>query len=1099
MTNRRRTYRQDDPCPVCGGWPTLPQGKGVRCYGFIATGARSAFCTREEHAGAADFNAGANAWKHRLFGPCACGIVHGEPTPGDAPPPRRPRLVVVEPEPEPLGADTLSRVYTCYLELCPLRQEHIEHLATRGAVDLAVGRDLGYGSLPLGYTASRALVDALLLDFGMAVMTHVPGFYLDRRTGRLMTHTATASDDAIVVPARDEHGHILALIRMRTTGAAAKYRVFKNGGGDLYTVAGNAADGRLWFVDGIHKAHVAAHHLTTIGVPQRIMGLPGAHLSDAHLAAISRLAPAEVIEALDADKFSNAAVARQQARAHATLTRAGHPTSTAVWELEDGKGLDDLLVTGGVPRFRTVAHRPEVTARLPEPTPNPAPLPAGRPLSDVQRETEREIGEFIAHRRRNQGHVKVIAAPAGVGKTTAAIRAAIANRVVARIGVATKAKAEEIADAYPDRVQAVQARNTDNCSNFDTVEAARRKGHDVAELICKTCPFLSDCRDQPGRYYNQFKKTGTLVGASEMLFSGAFLRHGEVVIADDADLGRVMVDTRTIGARDALQLAQVVPAGPLRELLTVIQRAVDHEQARAGDRFMPPQIGPAAWDALARAAGGARRLLALIEACPSAQDLLPAPSGPHLTADDIDAAPPAVLARLIEILRRERAAFARGTDFNSGLSLHRGGLELRSLRPPLWNEKEDKPVLKDKAVLILDATPLMPLVDHLSDGLHLEPVYAPTVTLPANVAVTQIADRFHGKTSVNRAQTREDGSERRPGRDALLASLAAARADYPGDREAALCAKSLKEDVVAAGIPEERVLTFYGNRGLNSIEDADVVHLLGRPQAPDWTALQLAHVLHQQEAPIIGHLTLTPTTYAGYRAPDGHGRAVTVLDFVDPRVSAVFRQHREAEIVQSIHRARLFRVGDAQIGLFEPEERGIARHAGERRRVRVVIHSAHPIPGLRVDDLVYDQEPRQTVNEERAAAAAERIIGARNELIAEGIQPTVNAIARAAGADKRTVSRVLGGGEDLFRPVDTVNRSISYNGLHRAEQMSEDIPSVGERDQGRAARQAALRRLVAQGGPVTIGDLAAVSGNGKGRRSKYHDTLVHTPIEEHPP
>ena len=73
--------------------------------------------------------------------------------------------------------------------------------------------------------------------------------------------------------------------------------------------------------------------------------------------------------------------------------------------------------------------------------------------------------------------------------------------------------------------------------------------------------------------------------------------------------------------------------------------------------------------------------------------------------------------------------------------------------------------------------------------------YAPEVALPPNVAVTQLADGFFGKTSVERRQTGTEGQTgRRPGRDALLASLKEQRQRYPGDREAAICSKGMQDD-----------------------------------------------------------------------------------------------------------------------------------------------------------------------------------------------------------------------------------------------------------------------------------------------------------------
>jgi hypothetical protein len=224
---------------------------------------------------------------------------------------------------------------------------------------------------------------------------------------------------------------------------------------------------------------------------------------------------------------------------------------------------------------------------------------------------------------------------------------------------------------------------------------------------------------------------------------------------------------------------------------------------------------------------------------------------------------------------------------------------------------------------------------------------------------------------------------------------------------------------------------------LNSIEDADVLHVLGRPQAPDYTALQLAHVLHKGEAPIIPHIAMRPEPYAGYRAQDGSGRAITVSDFYDVRASIIFRAYRESELLQAVHRARLFRVGSAQADLFELDGETTAPTVSERRAVRLVIHSSQPIPGLRVDELLYDEAPG--VNERRAAEATARILAARDQLVREGVPVTLNALARAARADKRSVSRVLS--NNKFDPTrcGPLKERVFSRGIHRAGSNPADL------------------------------------------------------------
>jgi len=100
-----------------------------------------------------------------------------------------------------------------------------------------------------------------------------------------------------------------------------------------------------------------------------------------------------------------------------------------------------------------------------------------------------------------------------------------------------------------------------------------------------------------------------------------------------------------------------------------------------------------------------------------------------------------------------------------------------------------------------------------------------------------------------------------------------------------------------------------------------------------------------------------------------------------------------------------------------------------------VIHSAHPIPGLRVDELIYSEAAG--VNESRAVEAAERILAAAAQLVADGVPVGVRAVARAAGADPQTVTRVLA--SQIFDPArrtPLVNTSSSRGVLRAGSNIS---------------------------------------------------------------
>lgn len=58
----------------------MPQGKGVRCWGFTSADGEYAHCTREQFAG--QLAPGADgSFAHRLRGPCTCGVAHGPEPP----------------------------------------------------------------------------------------------------------------------------------------------------------------------------------------------------------------------------------------------------------------------------------------------------------------------------------------------------------------------------------------------------------------------------------------------------------------------------------------------------------------------------------------------------------------------------------------------------------------------------------------------------------------------------------------------------------------------------------------------------------------------------------------------------------------------------------------------------------------------------------------------------------------------------------------------------------------------------------------------------------------------------------------------------------
>jgi hypothetical protein len=134
-------------------------------------------------------------------------------------------------------------------------------------------------------------------------------------------------------------------------------------------------------------------------------------------------------------------------------------------------------------------------------------------------------------------------------------------------------------------------------------------------------------------------------------------------------------------------------------------------------------------------------------------------------------------------------------------------------------------------------------------------------------------------------------------------------------------------------------------------------------------------------------------------------------------------------MVQVIHRARLSLLR---------EQSPLGGHAddGDRSTVRLVLHTSHPVPGLRVDELRLNSI-RQDRNEQRRAEAETRILNAAAELQREGQALSARAVARRAGSHPRTVAAVLG------TVIHTPKEDLLYRGVTHLPQSSEPNPSSG--------------------------------------------------------
>ena len=604
----------------------------------------------------------------------------------------------------------------------------------------------------------------------------------------------------------------------------------------------------------------------------------------------------------------------------------------------------------------------------------------------------------------------------GTGKTRAAAAAVRQTGIGARIFAGSLALASELAQAGGYNL--IEGRNERNCERFEVVRALGEGGFEVEALACGSaaeprCPARATCP-----YWRQFETPGPRVGAAEQLFNCNFVAGGTVAVVDDADLSRTLIE-RLSFTGDEIVRAHAVLKGkkrePLRRLLRVLTQALMLQQERTDSRR---SIGGAAdWDRLARAAFLCGETIeAVVQRLPRVSSLPPpqADAAEVLTREAIETAVPAKLLRLIRTLEEELALFRAGEDFNSRLRLSGAGLEVWRLREHV-RDQSGLPLLPGIDLLVLDATPVRPLVDYLTRDHDRLPDVEATVRLPEEVRVVQLATATNGH-----AVMRENKNI-----NAVLAQIATERSLHPVSPEAegAICFKSLKRTLVESGFPEGQVATYGRMRGTNALAGVARLHLIGRPMPPGDDLVFLARVLHPDEAAVSEAMVLSPRRFGGQPFE------VDVVDFADGRVAELLRSEREDEMVQALHRARIFALDPPQLRLLDGGE------PKKRRELRLVLHTSHPIPGLRVDELLMASEA-DSVNESRQADAERRIRAAQHQL-EELCEPvTITAVSKLAKAHKQTVARVL------RTPVHTPKRDPLCKGMNRLPQVGNTMSAL---------------------------------------------------------
>jgi hypothetical protein len=501
------------------------------------------------------------------------------------------------------------------------------------------------------------------------------------------------------------------------------------------------------------------------------------------------------------------------------------------------------------------------------------------------------------------------------------------------------------------------------------------------------------------------------------LFNRHFLVGASLIVVDDADLPRSLVARILVTPVDlgrTFKLLKGKRRAGFRKFLTILGHAVLDAPVRE-DGTTASLIGGAVWDHFVRAARlygeDFVQLLCALPQKPTFPEPKSEPGAP-LTLEAVEASPPATILDLLHALRDEVPHFQGSRDFNSRLRLTRDGIELRRMREHVF-DRYGQPLVAAMDMLVLDATPIEALVNHLTKHHQRLPDVRVTARLPEAVKVRQYATSTNGHAVLNKPERL----------NSVLAEVAAERKRSPvenADREGVVCFSRLKKHFVAAGFPEMRVVTFGNIRGTNALEKVERLHVIGRPTPPIGELPFLAQVVHFGEKFVSGRIVLRPQGYGG------QPYEVDVIDYADQRLSALLTAAREDEILQAIHRGRLFALDPPQLRFVGEDDVERGRH-----NVDLVLHTSQPVPGLRVDELVLESSNRDE-NKARHEAAVQRIRRAVLELEEKCEQVTVSAVLRLAGGSRTTVTKVMREG------VHTLKEDLLYKGVYTLSHEGQD-------------------------------------------------------------
>ncbi len=242
--------------------------------------------------------------------------------------------------------DLRSKIYSTLCDGLELSEEHREDLQRRGLDDSDIN-ERGYRSLT--NAAARGEIAHLRTMHSDIELLSVPGFVPDPDAGVRLV----GPGQGLIIPCRDPQERIVALKVRRDDGSGqvGKYSCISGGGGPSCGTPAHVPLGvkqpvpTVRITEGELKADIA-----TVRSDIPTIGIAGVSNWPSALPVLQSLGVKLVYLAFDSDCQTKPHVARPLVELDTKLREQGYDVNIEIWNLEDGKGIDDLLASGKEPK-----------------------------------------------------------------------------------------------------------------------------------------------------------------------------------------------------------------------------------------------------------------------------------------------------------------------------------------------------------------------------------------------------------------------------------------------------------------------------------------------------------------------------------------------------------------------------------------------------------------------------------------------------------------------------------------------------------------------------------------------------------------------------